>query len=259
MMVQITINGKIVKAHKDEMLLTAIRRTGIEIPTLCEHEAIEPCGACRLCMVEISRKEWKGWKKHVTSCLYPVEEGLIVNTHTEQVQEIRKTILDLYLARCPNSDLIQKMAEEYGLIKSSYDSIPEADNCIMCYACTRICEVLGKNAISAVMRGHKKVIAPPFGEEPPDCIGCLSCAHICPTNVIEWHDEDGTRTIWNKKFELLECVKCGAKTISRDFAEYLMEQRDLPREYFETCDACKRVELAHKMGGLISKVEEAAL
>lgn len=240
------------------MLLASLRREGIDIPALCDHEAVEPCGSCRLCMVEITREDWGGWTKYVTSCLYPVEEGLIVSTHTPEILEIRKTILDLYLARCPGSDLVQKMAGEYGISRTSYETVPEADNCIMCYACTRICEVLGKNAISAVMRGHDKVIAPPFGEEPPDCVGCLSCAHICPTDVIPWTDEGSTRTIWKKRFELVSCAKCGRKIITRDFADYLMEKRNIPREYFETCDECKRTDLAHKMGRLVDSAREVA-
>jgi len=258
-MMHLTINGKVAKAAEGEMLLTAIRRQGIDVPALCDHAAVEPCGACRMCMVEITRGDWNGWKKHVTSCLYPVEEGLIVSTHTPQVMEIRRTILDLYLARCPESDVIQKMAEEYGLYKTSFKVIPDGDNCIMCYACTRICEVLGKSAISAVMRGHNKVIAPPLGEPPPDCIGCLSCAHICPTDVIAWKDEDGSRTIWDKRFDLLSCAKCGKKTITRDFADYLIEKRKLPAEYFAVCDDCKRTDLAKKMGGLVEKAKEVAL
>jgi len=258
-MVHITINGKIARAHEGEMLLAAIRREGIDVPALCDHKAIEPCGACRLCMVEITKADWDGWTKHVTSCLYPVEEGLMVSTHTPQVMEIRKNILDLYLARCPNSEVIQKMAEEYGIYKTSFFTVPDGDNCIMCYACTRICEVLGRSAISAVQRGHKKVIASPMGEEPPDCIGCLSCAHICPTDVIPWKDENGTRIIWNKKFELIACSKCGKATISREFADYLIEKRQIPKEYFEICDDCKRIDLAQKMGGLVTQAKEAAL
>ncbi len=191
--------------------------------------------------------------------MYPVEDGLIVNTHTPEVIEIRKTILDLQLANCPDSDVIQKMAEEYGIYKTSYETVPEGDNCIMCYACTRICEVLGKSAISAVMRGHRKVIAPPFGEEPPDCIGCLSCAQICPTDVIPWLDENGTRTIWKKKFNLIACKKCGKTIITREFADYIMEKREIPSEYFDTCDDCKRVELANKMGELVEAAKEVTL
>jgi bidirectional [NiFe] hydrogenase diaphorase subunit len=258
-MVHIQINGKVVKAQPGEMVLAVIRREGIDVPALCHHEAIEPCGACRLCMVEITKDEWKGWKRLVTSCLYPAEEGLIVNTHTLEVIEIRRTILDLYLARCPHSEVIGRMAETYGLYRTSFATIPEGDNCIMCYACTRICEVLGKSAISAVMRGHKKVISAPLGGEPPDCIGCLSCAQICPTDVIPWSDDGGVRTIWNKKFELLSCSRCGKTTITRDFADYLMAKRNLPKEYFTTCDDCKRTELSQKMGRLVDMAKEVAV
>ncbi len=260
-MIHLTINGKVVKARKGEMLLDAIRREGVDVPALCDHKAIEPVGSCRLCTVEITRKEWDGWKKHVTSCLYPVEEGLIVSTHTETCIEIRKTILDLQLANCPNSEVIQEMAEEYGILKTSYEPDYEADNCIMCYACTRICEVLGKSAIAAINRGQHKMISPPLGPDKPaiDCIGCLACAKICPTDVIKFTDKGGVRTIWNKDFELIACSKCGKTTITREFADYLAEKRDLPREYFDVCDECKRRETAEKMGGLVEKAKEVAV
>lgn len=241
------------------MLLDVLRREGIDVPTLCDHPALEPNGACRLCMVEITKADWDGWKKSVTSCLYPVEDGLIVYTHSPEILEIRRNILDLYLARCPNSDLIQKMAEEHGVLKTSFETLPDGDNCIMCYACTRVCEVLGKCAISAVERGHKKVIASPMGDVPPDCIGCLSCAHICPTDVIPWQDKNGTRTIWNKSFELISCKKCGKKTITRDFADYLLSKRNIPANYFDICDDCKRKDLANKMGELVDGAQEVTL
>jgi NADH dehydrogenase/NADH:ubiquinone oxidoreductase subunit G len=248
-----------VKATKGEMLLNVLRREGIEVPALCEHDAVEPTGNCRLCTVELTKEGWGGWKKYVTSCLYPVEEGLIITTHSDDVMEIRKNLLDLLLARSPESEYVQKLAEEHGLLKSSFDIVPEPDNCIMCYACTRICEVLGKSAISAVMRGHEKVIAPPFGEEAVDCIGCLSCAHICPTNFIKWTDENGKRTIWNKTFELIKCKKCGKETITRDFADYIIEKRNIPGEYFEICDDCKRKDTALTMGDIVRKAQEVAL
>jgi bidirectional [NiFe] hydrogenase diaphorase subunit len=257
-MVQMTINGKVVKATEGEMLLAVIRRQGIDVPALCDHAAVEPCGSCRMCLVEITRQDWNGWKKYVTSCLYPSEDGLIVTTHTPELQEIRRNILDLYMARCPDSELIQRMGEEYGLTRTSFKTIPEGDNCIMCYACTRICEVLGRSAISAVHRGHAKVISGPFGDPPPDCIGCLSCANICPTDVIEWHDKDGVRGIWGRTFDLIACRQCGKTIITRDFAEFLKEKREIPADYFEICDDCKRVELARKMGGLVDLAKEVA-
>lgn len=258
-MVNLTINGKAVQAEKGEMLLAVIERMGINIPAICHHDAVEPTGNCRLCMVEITKKDWDGWKKSVTSCLYPVEEGLIVQTHTDELHEIRKTLLDLQLANCPNSAVVQKMAAEYGVHKTSFEVQPEGDDCIMCYACTRICEVLGRSAIVPVDRGHNKVIAPPFGEEPEECIGCLSCAHICPTDHIKWHDKSGMRVIWDKKFELIECKECGKRTITREFADYLIKERDLPEEYFDICDDCKRKETAKKFGSLVIKVKEASI
>jgi len=255
-MTTIQINNKTVQAAEGEMLLAVIRRQKIDIPALCDHDAVEPCGSCRLCMVEITKKEWNGWSKFVTSCLYPVEPNLIVNTHTPKLLELRKTILDLYLARSPQSDIIQKMALEYGITETSYQTVPDGDNCIMCYACTRICAELGRHAISAVDRGHDKVISGPLREAPVDCVGCLSCAHICPTNFIEWVDDNSSRTIWGRKFDLISCKSCGKKTITREFADYLIQTRNIPSEYFDVCDDCKRSELSKKMGKIVIQAQE---
>ena len=65
-MVTVTINGKHVHAKEGEMLLAVLRREKIDVPALCHHEAVEPYGACRLCMVEITKSEWKGWTDMVT-------------------------------------------------------------------------------------------------------------------------------------------------------------------------------------------------
>jgi len=247
-MVKLTIDGKVVHAEEGEMLLAVCRREGFDIPALCHHEAVEPFGACRLCMVEITKKEWDGWKGYVTSCLYPVEEGLIVQTHSEKVLDIRRTVLDLQLARCPNSPEIRKLAAEYGVTQTSFEEIPDGDNCILCGLCTRICDALGFKAISTVDRGHGKRVAPPMDQPPPDCVGCLSCAQNCPTNFIEWSQGSKYRVIWGKKFEVIKCARCGKMTITRDFAAALAKRRGIPVEYFDICDDCHRKELAQTMG-----------
>jgi len=237
-----------VQAIEGEMLLAVLRREKIDIPALCHHDAVEPYGACRLCMVEITKPEWDGWTKMVTSCLYPVEDNLIVTTHSSQLIELRKTIIDLLLARHPNTTEIIKLATEYGITKTSYEEVPDGDDCILCGLCTRICSQMGFNAISSVGRGHDKEIAPPLKEAPPDCTGCLACAQNCPTSFIKFTDEGTVRTIWGKKFEILTCKECGKKTITKDFAEYLSQKQDIPMEYFELCDDCHRKYTALTMG-----------
>ena len=249
-MVTLTINGKIVQAEEGEMLLAVIRRQKIDIPALCQHEAVEPYGACRLCMVEITKESWNGWKNHVTSCLYPVEQDLIVNTHTEKLLELRRTLLDLMLARNPNTPLVQQLAAEHGITKTHYEVVPEPDDCILCGICTRICDAMGFSAISSVSRGHGKEIAPPLHEPPPDCVGCLACALNCPTNFIKFKDEGNTRTIWDKKFELIVCEKTGQPGITREFADYLIKKRDIPPDYFKVNDDTHRKQLAATMGDI---------
>jgi bidirectional [NiFe] hydrogenase diaphorase subunit len=247
-MITVTINGKLVRAKEGEMLLAVLRREKIDIPALCHHEAVEPYGACRLCMVEITRKEWDGWKNMVTSCLYPVADGLIIQTHTTDLIELRKTILDLYLARCPNTPEIQELAAQYGVNQTSYEQVTDPNDCILCGLCTRICDRMGFSAISAVNRGHGREIAPPLKNAPPDCVGCLACALNCPTNYIKFTDIGHIREIWGRKFELLRDTKTGQLTITREFAEYLSKHRDIPQDYFEQNDESHRKETALSLG-----------
>ena len=247
-MITLTINGKIVTAEPGEMLLAVIRRQKIDIPALCDHKAVEPYGACRLCMVEITKEDWNGWTNHVTACLYPAEEGLIVATHAPKIIELRKTLLDLHLARNPHTPLIQKMAAEYGLTKTSYEVVAQPDDCILCGICTRVCDEMGFHAISSVNRGHGKEIAPPLHEAPPDCVGCLACAQSCPTDFIKYEKTNDTVTIWNRTFELTKDKKTGEPGITKVFAEYLTKHRDIPAEYFETSDRGHRTETVLTMG-----------
>jgi NADH dehydrogenase/NADH:ubiquinone oxidoreductase subunit G len=97
--VTLKIDGKEVKATEGVTILEVARNIGIEIPTLCYNSALEPFGSCRVCSVEIT--DARGRKKVVTSCNYPVKEGLEVSTKSEKVLKTRKLLLELLLARCP--------------------------------------------------------------------------------------------------------------------------------------------------------------
>ena len=253
----VTIDGKTVHAREGAFVLEAARSAGVPIPTLCQHEALEPWGGCRLCLVDVTKEGWDGWRKMVVSCQFPVEEGLIVETSTERVVETRRVVLDLLLARCPETPLVQELAREHGIEKTSYQANPEPTDCILCALCTRVCDHLGISAISTVDRGIGREVAPPFNEAPPDCIGCLACAEVCPTDCIPYQTSDRSRTIWGKTFEMERCPTCGRAHVTRDQAAFFAGRGGVPGEYFGSCDACKRKQMSTTFAGLSAAREEA--
>src|SRR4030043_912810 len=195
-MITLNIDGREFKAEEGKTILQVARENGIDIPTLCHHETIEPYGACRLCIVEISRG---GRSKIVTSCLYPVEEGLKVKTDSPRVMSNRKMILELLLARCSQNKVIRELASQMGIEQPSFKSEYLEDNdCIVCGLCVRACEqVVGVSAISLVNRGITKEPASPFLEPAADCIGCGSRFFVCPTGALKNEKRKDTRIIYN--------------------------------------------------------------
>ncbi|MFZ3085610.1 MAG: 2Fe-2S iron-sulfur cluster-binding protein, partial [Candidatus Hydromicrobium sp.] len=80
----IVIGGQKVEINEGDTVLQAAKKNGIHIPTLCYHEKIKPHGACRLCLVEIEKNSRS---KIVASCAYPVEDGIIVHTESQKVEQ----------------------------------------------------------------------------------------------------------------------------------------------------------------------------
>ncbi|MDA3789016.1 MAG: 2Fe-2S iron-sulfur cluster-binding protein [Desulfobacula sp.] len=179
--IQFETDGRQVKATKGMTILEAAQGAGIFIPTLCHHEKLEPFGGCRLCIVEV---EVKGWTKLVVSCVYPVEENIIVRTRTEKVDRIRKTIIELLMAHAPDSPQLKKLAKEYGADRDRYEKDPSF--CIHCGLCVRYCaEVAKKNAIGFVDRGINKEISFIPQIAAKECNDCKECFPLCPTSYLQ--------------------------------------------------------------------------
>ncbi|MFC1825477.1 2Fe-2S iron-sulfur cluster-binding protein [Thermodesulfobacteriota bacterium] len=175
------IDGQEVKAREGMTVLEAAQSTGIAIPTLCHHEKLEPFGGCRICIVEV---EVRNWTKLVVSCVYTVEENLVIRTRSERVDKIRKMILELLLAHAPDSEILQDLAQEYGVDKDRFEK--EASFCIHCGLCVRYCaEVKKKNAVGFVDRGIKKEISfiPEIASR--ECWNCKECFPLCPTSALQ--------------------------------------------------------------------------
>lgn len=234
------IDGREIQAEEGLTILKVARDNGIEIPTLCYNEALEPYGACRLCSVELIRN---GRSRIVASCLYPVEEGLIVKTASERVIANRKMLVELLLARCSEEKVIQDLARKLGVERTSFRlEYLERNRCILCALCVRACqEVVGVSAISLVNRGVKREVAPPFLETASNCIGCGSCVYVCPTSCIEMEDIGDTRIIhkWKVKFKLKKCKVCGNYFAPEAQLDYIRKKTGLPEEFFDACPNCR--------------------
>ncbi len=239
-MITLKIDGRELQAEKEQTILQVAGENGIEIPTLCHHEAIEPYGACRLCIVEITKG---GRSRIVASCLYPIENGLEVKTNSPKVLSNRKVILELLLARCPNNKVIRELASKIGIEQPPFKpEYLEDEDCIVCGLCVRACgQVVGASAISLVNRGITKEPAAPFFESADDCIGCGSCYYICPTGAIKMEDRGDTRIIhnWKIEFKLKKCNVCGNYWAPEKQLDYISKKWNLPANFFDICPNCK--------------------
>jgi NADH-quinone oxidoreductase subunit G/NADP-reducing hydrogenase subunit HndD len=214
-MVNITIDGQKIQVAKTATVLEAAQSAGIKVPTLCYHPELRPEGACRVCMVEV-----EGARGLVASCVYPVNEGMVVHTSTPAVREARKMVVELLLANHPQDCLscqrnqnceLQTIAADLGLRevrfqgekkcypldKNNPSLVRDQNKCILCGRCIRACsERQGVHVYSFIKRGFGTVVAPAFeqGLDEAPCTFCGQCASVCPTAAIV--EKDDTGAVW---------------------------------------------------------------
>jgi NADH dehydrogenase/NADH:ubiquinone oxidoreductase subunit G len=179
--IRIQIDGREIAARPGATVLEVARGAGIDIPTLCHHDELEPYGGCRLCIVEATVD---GRTAVVASCVHRVEDGLEVTTRSEKIDRIRKTLLELLLAHAPDSEPLRDLAREYGADRHRFEQEPSF--CVHCGLCVRYCaEVVQKHAVGFVDRGIRKEISFLPEIAATVCPTCMRCFPLCPTSYLQ--------------------------------------------------------------------------
>ena len=221
-MVNMILNGLPVKIEEGLTVLEAAKFFGFPIPTLCYLESLSPYGACRLCVVEVGEA---GKSKLVTSCTFPVEEGLIVRTASERVVKARKLIIELLLASCPQSKTIQDLASAHNIRQQRFRQ--EYEECILCGRCVRMCEEqMMTKAIGFQGRGEKRKLGTPFNKRSEVCRLCGGCIYVCPACQLRCTYSDPEKVICGG------CANLSPPCIEKEQFHDIMC-------YMEPCVACE--------------------
>ncbi|MFH1062149.1 MAG: NADH-dependent [FeFe] hydrogenase, group A6 [Candidatus Omnitrophota bacterium] len=218
-MIKAKINNVEVQVKKGSTILDAAKQINVNIPTLCKHPDLHATGSCGICIVKI-----KGSNKMMRSCCTPLEEGMEIITHDQELQQTRKTVIELILSNHPNDCLqcgrnnnceLQKLSADFGIrefpFKQYLRSLPKdsstgtislvPEKCILCGRCVQVCQDMQDVwALSFLERGMKTRISAAGDINLADspCIKCGQCSAHCPTGAI--FEFDQTQQVWQSLY-----------------------------------------------------------
>ena len=219
-MVKIIIDDRDYQAKEGMNVLEVARIHNIPIPTLCYHPSLRPSGSCRLCAVEVPGRS-TGRKVTMLACVLKVKHGLIIKTQSEAVNRARTRAFRNLLQMAPQAKNIADLAKSFDI-----DPGPPPDGCVRCRLCIRVCkEIVGPGALKMEKRDGMNYVVPIESL----CIGCGTCANICPTNVIMVQDHDNVRTISIRnevigRHPLERCEGCGKLYATPKFLNHIQRR-----------------------------------
>ncbi|MBN1837322.1 MAG: (2Fe-2S)-binding protein [Spirochaetales bacterium] len=272
----VTIEGKRVTVPRDTTILEAARRARVWIPTLCHRPGVEQAATCRMCMVEVwatpaggegspagAAGGTSGPGRMVTACNYPVRRDITVDVNGERATRIRRGVMELLLARSPESEELRALAARMGVLGTPYPTVTESQrNCILCGLCVSVCEeAIGASAIGFAGRGVDRAVAAPFRQPSEACIACGACAAVCPVGTIQVriHADSAEAEIspFKNRAKLLVCEECGRRLVSVPVAKSMFERVGFDWDEFRTlsrlCPVCRRKHAAALLGHVAGK------
>ena len=239
-MPEIIVNDQRIQADEGKPIIDILRKQGIEVPAMCYHPALSPAGECKLCAVEVVYPEKPAQVK--LACVIKPAEGMEIHTDNQRVQRARTTAFRNLAKFAPESAVIRRLAEKHGI-----DIGPPPDECIRCRLCIRACkELVGANSLKIEKRNGIRYVAPRPGNR---CIGCGTCASICPTGANCQEDKNGLRIISIRdeiigQNPLLQCENCGRYFATPKFLSRIEERtEDHPhvKEHHRYCPTCAKL------------------
>lgn len=199
--VTLIIDGQGVNAEYGKTLLEAARENGIDIPTICFHEATTANALCRICVVEV-----EGQRVLQPACIVKAGAGMKVQTRSEKVTRARRTILEMLASTMDLSEAaeIQEMMYEYGASTSRFPDaerreseimddnpmyVRDYSKCLLCWRCVQVCadDAQYTFAINFSGRGYETQIGTFFEKAIPEtsCVLCGQCVGVCPTGALK--------------------------------------------------------------------------
>ena len=223
----IRINGRSLETTEEgATILKIARQNGVRIPTLCHMESLLPTGSCRMCLVEV-----EGCENPMTACNTRATDGMVIETDTPRLREMRKEVLQFLLVKhpldCPVCDKggecqLQDLVYEYGIQRAAYQvdgpskeyttyATPaikyHPNRCILCGRCIRTCrEVVGREVLDLRSTGFDSRIE---GMRPERCISCGECLASCPVGALTENISTIKGRPWQVKKVSTVCGYCG--------------------------------------------------